>query len=301
MLLCFLKCLQSLQMKLKNVITTIVILIAIISAMAASFGIFSDYGTGVFEYKSIRGTTIEIFGNGIYRHMSADVAIQGIAQDYITLFVAIPLLVISLIAYRKDSVKAHFVLTGVLTYFLVTYLFYMTMGMYNIMFLPYSALLGLSFFGVYLSAKQLCNLNVAAIFSGKKTNKFVGWFLIINSVLIAFLWLGIVVPPLINGTIYPPELNHYTTLIVQGFDLGLLLPVCFVVGVLLLRKKASGYLFATLYIVFLSLLMTALTAKIIAMAINNVNVIPVIIIIPAINSIAIISAVLMIKSIKINF
>lgn len=276
----------------------VVILIAIISAVAAAFGIFSDYGPGVFEYESIRGATIEIYGRGLYEHMSADVAIQGIAQDYITLFIAIPLMLISLIGYCKKSVRAHFVLAGTLSYFLVTYLFYTAMGMYNLMFLPYASLLGLSFFGVFLTLKQLSNLNIIEVFFAKTPTKFVGWFLIINSISIALLWLSIVVPPLIDGSIYPPELNHYTTLIVQGFDLGLLLPISLIVGMLLIAKKPEGYIFATTYIIFLALLMTALTAKIIAMAVNEVNVIPVIIIIPTINIITIISAFMMVKNIK---
>ncbi|MCF8357840.1 MAG: hypothetical protein K9H26_03720 [Prolixibacteraceae bacterium] len=73
-------------MKKESTITTLVIFIILISAVASGFGIFSDFGKGAFEYESIRGKTIEIFGKGVYRHMSADVAIQGIAQDYITLF-----------------------------------------------------------------------------------------------------------------------------------------------------------------------------------------------------------------------
>ena len=97
-------------MKKENSITVIVILIALISAVAASLGIFSDFGTGAFDYVSIRGNTVEIFGKGIYQPMSADVAIQGIAQDYISLFVAIPFLLISLFGYRKKSILAHFLL-----------------------------------------------------------------------------------------------------------------------------------------------------------------------------------------------
>lgn len=285
-------------MKEKNTITILVIFIILISSVASGLGIFSDFGTGNFEYESIRGKTIEIFGKGIYRHMSADVAIQGIAQDYITLFIAIPLLIISLIGYRKKSIQASFILTGTLGYYLVTYLFYMTMAMYNILFLAYVVLLGLSFFAFFLTFKQLSQLNISESFSSKTPNKFIGWFLIINSVAIAFLWLNVVVPPLMKGTIYPAELNHYTTLIVQGFDLGLLLPICFVSGYLLILKKPNGYLYATVYIVFLSILMTALTAKIIAMALNNFNVIPVIFIIPSINIITILSSILMIKNLK---
>ncbi|HYQ56360.1 MAG TPA: hypothetical protein VEP89_03355 [Draconibacterium sp.] len=287
-------------MKKESTITILVIFIILISSVASGLGIFSDFGTGTFEYESIRGETIEIFGKGIYQHMSTDVAIQGIAQDYITLCIAIPLLIISLIGYRKNSIRASFILTGTLGYFLVTYLFYMTMAMYNQLFLAYVVLLGLSFFAFFLSFKQFSQSNILELFSLKTPNKFVGWFLIINSVAIAFLWLNIVVPPIVNGSIYPVELNHYTTLIVQGFDLGLLLPICFVSGFLLIQKKPNGYLYSTVYIVFLSILMTALTAKIIAMAINGVNVIPVIFIIPSINIVTILSALLMIKNIKIK-
>lgn len=287
-------------MKEKQTISVLVVLITIFAALAAGFGIFSNFGPGVFEYETIRGQTIEIYGIGIYQHMSADVAIQGIAQDYITLLLAIPLLIISLIGYRRNILQAKFILAGTLGYFLVTYLFYSAMGMYNIMFLPYFILLCLSFFGLFIILKSLIKIDILSLFSLKSPSKFVGWFLIINSVSIAFLWLNIIVPPLFDGTIYPAELNHYTTLIVQGFDLGLLLPICFVSGFLLLKKKPEGYLYATIYLVFLSLLMTALTAKIIAMALNNVNVIPVVVIIPSINIITIVNAILMIKSLKVN-
>jgi hypothetical protein len=115
------------------------------------------------------------------------------------------------------------------------------------------------------------------------------------------MWLSVVVPPLIGGEIYPDTLQHYTTLIVQGYDLGLLLPMSFVLGILLLRKKPLGYLCGTAYLVFLSLLMTALSAKIISMAAHGVNVIPAIFIIPAINAVTIIIALLIIRRTKQSF
>ena len=101
-----------------------------------------------------------------------------------------------------------------------------------------------------------------------------------------------------NGSIYPESLQHYTTLIVQGFDLGLLLPLAFVAGMLLYRRTLMGYLAGITYIVFLSFLMTALTAKIIAMGLHGYNIIPVIFIIPVFNLFAIGCAAAMIKSIR---
>src|SRR5690606_11461775 len=75
-------------------------------------------------------------GTGIY---SAEVAPQGIAQDYVTLFPGLPFLWISLAWARKGSLRGRFLLAGVLGYFFVTYLFYLMMGMYNALFLVYAA------------------------------------------------------------------------------------------------------------------------------------------------------------------
>lgn len=120
----------------------------------------------------------------------------------------------------------------------------------------------------------------------------------IYSVAIAFLWLSIVIPPLLDGSIVPRQVEHYTTLIVQGLDLAVLLPAGLISGLLLLRARPSGYLFAPVYFVFLSLLMTALSAKVIAMALLGYNVIPVIIIIPAFNILAVICTIILMKSIR---
>lgn len=287
-------------MKQRTVLTVLVLLIVIFSVITTAFGIFSKGGPGTFMYESIRGKTIEIYGKGIYRHMSADVAVQGIAQDYVTLFIGIPVLLIALAGYRKGSKRSHFVLSGTLGYFFVTFLFYTAMGMYNILFLGYVALMGLSFFGLVNSLLSFDLPGVVRLFSERTPHKFVGGFLIFNAIIIALLWLSVIVPPLLDGSVYPVQLQHYTTLIVQGFDLGLLLPVSFVAGWLLYKKRPLGFLTATPYIVFLSILMTALTAKIIAMAMTGVNVIPAVFIIPAINLLTILAAILMIKKVKVE-
>jgi hypothetical protein len=281
----------------RKTITLLVILIAALAALATSFGIFSTGGPGSYPYESIRGETVQIYGKGLYRHMSADVAIQGIAQDYVTLFIAVPLLVISLIGYRRNSLRSRFLLAGTMGYFWVTFLFYTAMGMYNIMFLCYVALLCFSTFGLIILLLSFDVTRLDRHFTPKTPVKFTGGFLIFNSFTIALLWLSGIVPPLLDGTIYPDSLQHYTTLIVQGFDLGMLLPLAFVSGWLLQRRKPLGYLAGTVYFVFLSILMTALTAKIIAMALNGVNVVPVIFIIPAINGISILCAYSLIKNV----
>jgi hypothetical protein len=285
-------------MKYEKALSNLVLIIAVLASVAASVGIFSNEGTGEYSYKSIRGETVQIYGKGIYQHMPADVAIQGIAQDYITLFAAVPLLLIALYFARKGSLRGRFLMAGTSFYFWVTYLFYLTMGMYNYLFLVYVALLCCSFFALFLTLTELNLPDLDDYFTSDKAAKYAGGYLIFSAYSVAFLWLSIVIPPLLDGTIYPRELEHFTTLIVQGLDLGLLLPVSFVVGLLLFRLRRPGYLFGLPYVIFLSLLMSALTAKIIAMALNGVNVFPVIFIMPTFALIAISLSVWLMHSIQ---
>lgn len=68
----------------------------------------------------------------------------------------------------------------------------------------------------------------------------------------------------------------------QGNDLALALPISFVTGYLLYKRRPDGFLYAPVYSVFLTMLMLALIAKIVGMSLTGVPVGPAIIIIPVI-------------------
>jgi hypothetical protein len=282
----------------KRSLSILIPVIIILATGATTFGIFSNEGSGKYEYQSIRGKAVSIYGRGLYKHMSAEVAPQGIAQDYVTLFVGIPLLIVSFFLARKGSLIGKFLLGGVLGYFLVTYLFYTVMGMYNMLFLVYVVLTGTSFYSFILIVLSFDTNVLKYAFKSSTPVKMTGAFLIFNSLAISLLWLSIVVPPLLNGTIIPLQVEHYTTLIVQGLDLGILLPAAFISGVLFIRKRPLGYLLTPIYYVFLSLLMTALTAKVVAMKMIGYNVIPVIFIIPTFNIVSILCTVVIFKNVQ---
>jgi hypothetical protein len=285
----------------KKPLIILVFLIVILAIAATTMGIFSNDGRGQFEYTSIRGKTVMIYGKGLYKDMSAEVAPQGIAQDYVTLFIAIPLLILSFFKAREGSLKGRYLFAGTLGYFLVTYLFYTVMGMYNVMFLPYVILMGASFYSFILIILSFDTNALQNSFKPSTPVKITGGFLVFNSIVIGLMWLSKVIPPLLDGTIIPLQVEHYTTLIVQSLDLGILLPAGLISGVLLIRKKPSGYLLAPVFFVFLSLLMTALSAKIIVMKILDYNVVPAIFIIPAFNVITIICCLIILRSITMNF
>lgn len=287
-------------MQNKKIISILVLIIASLALAATLTGILSGIGTESceFQFESIHGQKVTIFGKGLYQHMSSEVAIQGIAQDYVTLFIGIPALLFALFLARKGTLKSKLLLAGTLSYFFLTYLFYMNMAMYNALFLVYIVLTGTTFFALLLTILSIEIDTLPKSYSKSTPVKFVGGFLIFTASSIALLWLSILIPPLLDNTIIPLSVEHYTTLTVQGFDLALFHPIIFVAGLLLMKKNKYGYLTAPIALIFLSLLMTALIAKIIAMAIAGVNVIPAIFIIPLIATFAISCAIILMRNIQ---
>lgn len=226
------------------------------------------------------GKLVRLYGYGPYRNMPADVAVQGLAQDVVTLLVGVPTLLIALWLARGGSRIGYLLLTGSTGYLFVQYVLYLAMATYNELFLLWVAL-------VLLLFQVLVRLLLwgAVRASGwpappNAVRRYVGGFLIANGILIALLWLGGIVPPLLEGRLYPDGLAHLTTMVVQGFDLAIFLPASLLAGYGYLRGTPAGRLLAPAYAVFLSLQMTALLAKISWMAAIGVSAGPALVIIP---------------------
>ena len=266
-------------MKNQNIIGALVLCIVLFAAIATIQGIFSTDGGGVYKYLSIRNHFVEIYGVGLYKHMSTEVALQGIAQDIITLCLAIPLFIASFYFAKKGNQKALFVFTGTCGYFLVTYLFYSVMAMYNSMYFVYVIIAGCSFYAFVIVLMSLHKSDSYMKFSDPKVS-FPSIFLIATSIIVALMWLKIIITPILHGSFIPMENEHYTTLVVQAFDLSILLPAAIISGWLLIRRKPLGFTLAPTYLIFLSLLMIALTSKVLILMINGYNVFPTIFIIP---------------------
>ncbi len=88
---------------------------AVIAVVATLAGLFSrETIISTTRIISMHGREVVLDGRGLYRHMPADVAVQGRAQDVITLLVAIPLLVTMAFKSRKASSRNRLILAGTL-------------------------------------------------------------------------------------------------------------------------------------------------------------------------------------------
>lgn len=276
-------------------LTPLILSIALLSGIAASLPLVLADGPGPSVHTSVRGEPVELYGLGPYRHMPKDVAVQGLAQDIVTLAVGIPFLIGALLWARRGSRAGHLALAGAVGYVLVQYFMYLAMATYNELFLLWVALVLLSFQA--LVRLLLAEPPSAFVVTGDPVaaRRYVGIFLLVNGTLIALLWLNAIVPPLLDGTLYPPGLNHFTTMIVQGFDLAIFLPPSLIAGYRYLRRVESGDLLAPIYCVFLSLQMTALLGKILWMNAIGVSAGPALVIIPVLLAGAIAAAALALR------
>ncbi|OUZ05876.1 hypothetical protein BHE97_19700 [Aeromicrobium sp. PE09-221] len=260
-------------------LTLAVLLIAVLAATAAGVPFVNTAGPGPWQHVSVRGEPVEVYGIGPYRHMPADVAVQGLAQDLVTLAAGIPFLLFAWWWARRGSRAGHVALCGAVAYLFVQYFMYLGMGTYNELFLVYVLLVGLTFLALTRLLLAVPTANFAVNLPAAR-RRFVGVFLLVNGTLVALLWLSVVVPPLLAGTLYPADLANFTTLIVQGFDLALFLPPSLLAGYWYLKQRPAGELLAPVYVVFLSLQMVALLAKIVWMAARGVSAGPALVLIP---------------------
>jgi hypothetical protein len=274
-----------------------VLCIAVLSLIATICGIFTNQGGGEYQFTSLHGQIITIYGKGIYADNSAAAVLQAIPQDIVTLVLAIPLLIIWLYSARKGSLKGKILLTGTVGYFLITYMMYTFIAMYNRLFLVYVILMSVSFFAFVLSLLSFDIEKIGSYFSKKLPIKFVGGYLIFSTIMIGLLWLARVIPSIFNGSV-PLEVEHGTTLTVQAFDLAFFLPSIFLCGILLIMRKPFGYLLAPITTVSNALIMIALLSKGISMNMAGIaGTLPMIIMMALFGLIAIISLVMIFKNI----
>ena len=257
-------------MKYYKIISLLALCIVILSIFASVIGIFSNAGGGNYEIESFRGETINIYGKGLYSDDSIAVVAQGKAQDIVTLALGIPLLIVSLYRSLKGSLKARLLLTGTLGYFLYTYISYVFLWMYNPMFIVYVILMSASFFAFSLSIMSIDISNISSAFNKKLPVKFLGGFQIFFAAGLCLLWMGKVIPTITNGTV-PLGLEHYTSLVIQGLDLGFIVPLALLSGILLIKRKPFGYLLSSVIIMKGFTMGAALTAMIISQYLAGVT------------------------------
>jgi hypothetical protein len=261
-------------MKTSKLLVWLVALIALLAFVATGLGVLWQGSGQHLDFITLRGQTVALQGDGLYKFDSVTNASQLIAQDVVTLVMGLPLLVIGLILYRKNQLRGKFLLCGTLAYFLYTYTSYVMLVTYNTLFLVYVALFSLSLFAFILSLREMEVAALPGHFSGNLPRKSIAAFLFLLSSFLLLAWLGRIVPSLLDDT-PPVGLESSTTLVIQALDLGVIAPLGYLAGFLLLKRQAWGYLLSSV-VLFMGFTMgTTICAMIASQVMAGIEIAPV--------------------------
>lgn len=249
------------MVKSSKTVVALSLLIAGLALIAAGTGLFWQDGGDSYSFTTLRGQTAEIYGQGLYRYDTLFVGAGSKGTDAITLFLGIPLLVLSTLLYWRGSLRGSLMLTGALAYFLYVYASY-ALGTvaYNELFLLYITLFSSSLFALVLAFRSIDLQALPSNFLASLPRLGLAIFLFASGLVTLVVWGSPLVVALFQDK-PPGRMDTYTTPVTYALDLAIITPAVFLSSLLILRRAPAGYLIAFPLLVVEAMLAPVITAQ----------------------------------------
>jgi hypothetical protein len=247
--------------------------VAVLAAIASALGVLAR-GSGEFiTVTSVRGETYDMARSGVYAWNAQRVVAEGVGWDIVTLFVAVPALVLAARLVARGSFRGRLFAVGLLGYFLYQYLEYAVTWALGPLFLLFVVIYATSLVGIAWIGWSLVKEHPATMFAERFPRR--GWATLnlAMSALLTLLWLQRI-SMATRGE--PGLLLGETTLTVQALDLGLLVPTSVLTAILVLRRTEIGYTLAASFGVTFAMMTTAIAAMLVSAAVieRTVEIVP---------------------------
>jgi hypothetical protein len=216
----------------------------VLLSTASLGGILLDDGGDPYRITSLRGQAVEIYGgHGLYRSDSIAKAVAFRGFDWANLVVCVPLSVLGMLLYRRGRMRGQFILGSVFTYLAYIYLIGVMGNAFNAMFLVWTALFSTGAFGAALTFAGIDTHCLPERLAKGFPRKTLAVYMLVLAAALLYQYLAQVLAAYSTGR--PPALlETYTTLELAALELGIMVPLHVVGGVLLWRRHAWGYLIA---------------------------------------------------------
>ena len=187
-------------------------------------------------------SAIGLFAN-VYRD-NAFVTAAWRGNDVVTLFVAVPITLVTLWLARRGSLRARLLWLGGLWYLLYNYVFYLYGAALNRVFLAYVAIVVLALFGLVLGLVELDAPALARRFRRQTPVIPISLFMLsIPLIMGLMVELPMVLQMTLYGVVHPDIAKfETTTAVVPAVDMTLLFPALIVAAVLLWQRRPWGYI-----------------------------------------------------------
>jgi hypothetical protein len=186
-----------------------------------------------------------LFIRGVYRD-NRWAATQWAGNDAVTLFVAVPALVLGLALSMWGSRRARIVWIAILHYMVYNYAFYLFGSAFNSLFLAYAAIFATSILALVFALPAIDVDELAAGFAETAPARAVAAWLVFIALGLGGLWTAMSVGFILSGVV--PKVvadSGHPTSVVFAVDLGLLVPYLILGGSWLYRRKPWGYVLGT--------------------------------------------------------
>ncbi len=191
-----------------------------------------------------------VINSETYSQETINWALQAMAQDYINLFLVVPLLLVTTFYLPKKALGAFLIWLGLLLYLVYSYALYSFFIHFGPLFLVYVAILGLSFYSFLGSLIGLDWSIIGHNFAKVKT-RMASRLLLIIGIMFYALWASDIIRALINGGL-PQDVDKIGLFVnpIQVLDMAFLLPGAIIVSHLLRQKNVLGQVLTVPFLTF---------------------------------------------------
>ena len=256
-------------MKRSSSLAALASLVGVLALIQAGVGLFWQAPGSPYPFTPLHGSEVQMFGSGIYRDNPAFNAPILIGTDAITLFIGIPLLLVSIILYWRGSLRGGVLLAGVLSYLLYVAASLAFGAAYNNLFLVYVCLFSSSLFAFIQVFSVIDLQNLQGRLSDGAPRRGIAILLFLSGAALLLAWLGDIVGPLLRGGF--PNLKSYTTEVTYVIDLGVIVPAVFLAGGMLLRRAPMGNLLGAIFIILLALIGLMVAAQTVSQLLSGIT------------------------------
>ncbi len=224
------------------------LVVASLAATAANIGM-TERGTGATaDAVSILGEHYSYVTDGVYANNAVRVVAEGVGWDAVTLFFAVPAMLVAAFFVDRGSLRARLAALGLFGYFTYQYLMYAMFWAIGPLFPLFVLIYPLSLLGI---AWFVATLDLPS-WAGRVGTGFPRRTLAIYAALMSLMLVVMWVPRIVAGIAGDPVtagLLGTPTLTVQAMDLGLIVPLALATAVLVWRRHRFGYVLGALFTV----------------------------------------------------
>jgi hypothetical protein len=219
--------------------------------------------SGVISLLVVLASVAGLADPQVYGQETENWATQAKGQDLGNLL-AVVVLVVAALRYRKGSQRAALVWLGALLYLIYAFIVYAVAVHLNYLFLVYVAVLGLSAWGVIFNVDRVRGGGIQ--YPQGRSRTVAAWVIITTGVLFAGLWLSELVPALLMGKV-PASLTDAGLWVnpIHVIDLSMVLPGFIISGIATLKGREHGLFWLAPWLVFSGLMGSSIIAAMVLM------------------------------------